>query len=181
MKLMTKTCAYCRQPIPKDSNYRKKKYCNQVCMGKSYHTTPRECFESKVDLGPHPKGCWHWIGSIKPRNGYGHCRIAGKDYNAHRLAYELLVGPIPAGAHVLHSCDVPHCVNPAHLRLGTHQENMAEMWAKRRMPTKYTPETISEIRRRATGKNDKELAAEFGTVPRYIWGIRTRSNWKDVQ
>jgi hypothetical protein len=46
--------------------------------------------------------------------------------SAHRFAYELYNGPIPSGMHILHSCDVKHCVNPAHLRAGTHAENMAE-------------------------------------------------------
>jgi len=59
-------------------------------------------------------------------------RFGGKDYNAARWGYEHFVGPIPKGIHVLHKCDVGLCVNPAHLFLGTHQDNMADMKKKGR-------------------------------------------------
>lgn len=70
-------------------------------------------------------GCWLWAGS-KYSNGYGWLKVFGKAVSAHRFSYELHKGPIPEGMEVMHSCDVRHCVNPDHLRVGTHQENMAE-------------------------------------------------------
>ena len=70
-------------------------------------------------------GCWLWQGA-KYRNGYGWIKAFGKVVSAHRLSYELHNGEIPDGMEVMHSCDVRHCVNPDHLRVGTHQENMAE-------------------------------------------------------
>lgn len=51
---------------------------------------------------------------------------------AHRVSYELHHGPIPQGALILHSCDNPGCVNPAHLRAGTQSENILEAFAKGR-------------------------------------------------
>ena len=79
-------------------------------------------------------GCWLWEGA-KYQNGYGWLKVFGKVVSAHRFSYELHKGSIPEGMHILHSCDVRHCVNPDHLRVGTHQENMREAAERGRMPT----------------------------------------------
>lgn len=111
--------------------------------------TIAELFWDKVS-----KECWGWKGSIKPRNGYGHFHHKGKDYNAHRLAWELTFGPIPEGMCVLHKCDTPACVNPSHLKLGTHAENMAEMASRGRSvrgerndKARLTESQVRELRR----------------------------------
>ena len=70
-------------------------------------------------------GCWLWRGH-KYDSGYGAIKVFGEMSSSHRLSYELHHGPIPQGAHILHSCDVKSCVNPDHLRAGSHVENMAE-------------------------------------------------------
>lgn len=64
--------------------------------------------------------------------GYGALNVGGENTRAHRLSWEINVGPIPEGKYVLHRCDTPACVNPAHLFLGTHADNMHDMWAKGR-------------------------------------------------
>lgn len=79
-------------------------------------------------------GCWLWEGS-KYQNGYGWLKVFGKVVSVHRFSYELHRGPIPEGMHILHSCDVRHCVNPDHLRVGTHQKNMAEAAERGRIPS----------------------------------------------
>lgn len=79
-------------------------------------------------------GCWEWQGSCG-RNGYGQFKAFGKMVSAHRFAYELYKGPIPDGLHILHSCDNKRCVNPDHLRAGTHAENMAEASERGLMPS----------------------------------------------
>jgi hypothetical protein len=67
--------------------------------------------------------CWQWIGATKPR-GYGNfCPHRTRTMQAHRFAYELLVGPIPAGLELDHLCDNPGCVNPAHLEPKTTRAN----------------------------------------------------------
>lgn len=69
-------------------------------------------FWAKVELGG--GGCWIWTASRKP-NGYAQIRSCGRTLYAHRVSYEALVGPIPAGLDLDHLCRVRHCVRPDHL------------------------------------------------------------------
>ena len=86
-----------------------------------------ERFWSKVER-PNPEGCWNWTAN-KNNKGYGLFRPGGVAPKAlaHRLSYEAANGPIPKGGLILHSCDNPACVNPAHLRVGSHKANVADM------------------------------------------------------
>lgn len=86
---------------------------------------------AKIDTSGHPNGCWIWLAA--KTCGYGVINIGnGITRKASRVTWELLIGPIPKGMHVLHRCDNPPCVNPAHLFLGTHLDNVADMNAKGR-------------------------------------------------
>jgi len=82
------------------------------------HSKPAlEIFLSHV----HPKGedeCWIWEGGT--RGQYGAGWLNGRTQGAHCVSYQLFVGSIPDGIEVMHKCDVPLCVNPNHLKLGTH-------------------------------------------------------------
>lgn len=63
---------------------------------------------------------------------YGVFLVNGRSINAHRFAYQIAHGPVPDDMFVCHRCDNPPCVNPAHLFLGTHVDNMQDMISKGR-------------------------------------------------
>jgi hypothetical protein len=77
------------------------------------------------------EGCWLWLGQLH-RHGYGMIQLPGLRLLAHRAAWILVHGWIERREHVLHRCDNPPCVNPAHLSIGSHLDNVADMVAKGR-------------------------------------------------
>lgn len=91
--------------------------------------TPEQRFWAKVDKSG---DCWNWTAARYHVNGYGCFGLNGKIQGAHRVAWQFIRGPIPRGMWVLHRCDNRLCVRPEHLFLGTHQDNMNDMWRKGR-------------------------------------------------
>ena len=79
-------------------------------------------------------GCWNWA-LYKDKDGYGGMKRKGKIYRAHRKSWITFKGEIPEGLHVLHHCDNPKCINPDHLYIGTHQDNMDDMVKRGRQKT----------------------------------------------
>ena len=82
-----------------------------------------ERLQRKIEPEP-TSGCWIWSGSCFSGSGYGQVQWGGGPRRAHRLVYELLVGPIPPGLDLDHKCRVRPCVNPAHVRPCTCRENL---------------------------------------------------------
>jgi len=132
-------------------------------------------------------GC-HEVISHQPfrRSGYVYLRKDGRQVYAHRLAWEVEYGPIPKGTCVCHICDNPLCINPEHLFLGTHTDNMNDMVLKgrtqhgeRRHSAKLTEDQVREIRQ-CRYWPQRELSNKFGVSQSTISVILAGKKWKHV-
>jgi len=125
--------------------------------------------------------CWHWIGAALPR-GYGRFYWRGKPRYAHRVSLEIAGIEVPDNAIVLHSCDNPACVNPAHLRVGTQTDNMRDAAIKGRTVrvgdwrgTKNPKAKLSDVETAAIASSSlrtSALAAQFGVSRTRVQQIR---------
>lgn len=148
--------------------------------------TLKEIFWTKVTKGESSE-CWEWQGA---RNGlgYGHLRFDGKDFKAHRVAYELHYGPIPDGLNVLHKCDSPPCCNWSHLFLGTHADNADDKVAKGRHqhggnhPMAKVDERAVKAMRKLfdNGMPPKEIALLYALSYWQANSIVRRKSWKHI-
>jgi HNH endonuclease len=133
-------------------------------------------------------GCWLLQSHLT--GGYGYVMHKGRKWRAHRLAFSLLVGPIPPGALVLHSCvGRRHCIAPAHLRPGTVAENAADAVSagrvrhgSRHVNAKLTEGAVRRARRLVARSRPtwEALALEFGVAPATIWAAATGRTWRHV-
>lgn len=116
-------------------------------------------------------GCWEWQGA-KNRFGYGSLIIKGpnglRQIGAHKLAYMMVNGPVPAGQNVLHTCDNRCCINPGHLYLGDQAQNMADMLARGRSALQ---KQAQEAKKRADALRHHEMPEALRNDPKArFWG-----------
>lgn len=138
--------------------------------------------------------CYEWPGLRS--GGYGVIYTSTGNLRAHRVVWEAVNGPIPDGMVIMHTCDNPPCVNPAHLRLGTQAENVQDMcikgrrrggWPKdmnigeRHPNARLTKEDVLEIRRLAAeGVSQRTIAEEFATPQANVSRIVQRKRWAHI-
>lgn len=162
----------------------------------SYTTTPASVrFWRYVDKETGAP-CWLWTGATSP-NGYGRFRPGSKDVpmvGPHRFSFELYNGPIASGLVVMHSCDNPACVNPAHLSIGTNKDNTHDAMRKGRMRHYFTPGfnpkrgfgptklNIDKVRHiRSSNDTIDSLAEKFGVDRSLIERVKKRKAWTHVE
>ena len=140
----------------------------------------RKRFERSYEAIPE-SGCWIWTLALYP-NGYGRISV-GKEVRtkAHRVSWELHVGPIPEGGWVLHRCDIRCCVNPYHLYIGDGQDNADDRIERGRSihSRRFTEEQIRQIRLDA--RSHRITAKAFGCSKSMVIDIRRRRAYRHVK
>lgn len=146
--------------------------------------TLEQRFLAKISVGD---DCWEWL-AAQDQNGYGFFGVGRSMRRAHRVSYELFVGPIPDGLCVCHHCDNKPCVRPSHLFLGTNDDNVADRDAKGRQARgegikqgKLTLTIVSAIRTaHSTGQYTyAELGRTHGVTPANIRALVRGTIWKE--
>ena len=144
--------------------------------------TPKQRFLMRVVK---TGSCWLW-NSGNNKGGYGTINIDGKEIKAHRFSWIIYRGEIPDDKCVLHKCDVPACVNPAHLFVGTQLDNVRDCVQKGRHRlmrgeengnAKITWKQVAEIRKIGSRIPQTTLARQFGVSQRIISLVLRRQAW----
>lgn len=134
------------------------------------------------------RGCWLWAGT-RDQKGYGKLSFKGRFQFAHRVSWSLVNGSIPEGMNVCHRCDVPSCVNPDHLFLGSQADNVADMRQKGRarggsMKGERNPDARLSTEQVLAIRTDTRachvVGAEHGVSKTTVSSIRTGKTWRHV-
>lgn len=178
--------AGCNKGVPKPPIERVCRVCSKTYVGfnGTRYCSDKCRFEASISYSDN--GCWEWRGYKRKRARYG--EFYTKDAQrilAHRASYLLLKGEEPGQLSVMHKCDNPSCVNPEHLALGTHQDNMRDRDTKGRQArgetsasAKLTENDVRAIR--ADTRGCRRLARAYGVGVSAIVSVRNRTTWKHV-
>jgi hypothetical protein len=144
----------------------------------------KSAIDGKFDVNART-GCWEWT-RARRQNGYGVVQIAGRQWKAHRASYVAHYEVDPGALFVLHQCDNPACINPAHLVLGSHADNMRDKFAKgrhdqrgRKNPrNKLSDEAVHSIR--GDSRTLAEIAKTHGVSLALVGLIKQRKRWAHI-
>jgi hypothetical protein len=143
--------------------------------------------------------CWNWLGFLNrgANRKYGSIKVDGKSVSAHRFSWEFYNdSKVPVGMIVMHKCDNPKCVNPIHLCIGTHKENMNDMTLKNRQAkgndfvnrkpatgsknglAKLTELQAMEIFK--DNRSQRKIASQYGVSQAVVHNIKSKKTWKTI-
>jgi len=161
-------------------------------MGKKVNFESKEYLENRIKsfyekIKVDKNGCWLWLGANNQK--YGIIRIRKTNMGAHRFSYEYIKKESIGDKFVCHKCDNPICVNPDHLFLGTHKDNMKDAVAKKRMAfgekvhgNRLKEKEIREIQRLIKiGLSQSQIAKIFDIEQTNISHINLNRNWKNSE
>lgn len=189
------TCNYCNKSFltwQYQLNRGLGKYCSKSCVT-AYRNTlntqnHKQVFFKNTIIPENKNDCW--IYQCGKTHKYGSIKSGGIKILAHRFSYELYKGEIPNGMLVCHICDMPKCVNPAHLFIGTPNDNVQDMIQKGReryrkgsecTNAKLTEQIVKDIKNKlAQGIKSKQLEKEYNLRQSQISRIKTGNRWKHV-
>lgn len=169
----------------KDGSFYYAKKCSKCKVTHKGLRSVKERFYEKLTK---TAGCWEWSG-YRDKHGYGVIGVGTSPPKiASRVSYEIHIGEIPAGMFVCHSCDNRACVNPAHLFLGSHGDNMRDMANKFRgsrgeshHKAKLTNLEVVSIKRLwASGASKVSLAKRFNVSLGAVSNVLSGISWKHI-
>lgn len=189
----TRTCTV--DGCDKSATRHKKTICEKHYRRFLTHGDPTKTLRPGLDLTPAARlarkttktaGCW----LFETESRYGKVSVGeGRTESAHRLAWELANGPIPEGLVVRHKCDVPRCVRPDHLELGTYAENSRDMTdrvrqarGERQGSSKITADDVRAMRAAAGGGTPyRVLAARYGVCKSEVSAVVIGRKWQHIE
>lgn len=167
---------------------------NKICVNPDHVTDRKNSLKSRFDKSykiNEENGCWEWTGTMHSKNGYGSIGVGSSNsVKAHKISYILHKGEIPKGRCVCHICDIPKCVNPDHLFIGTIKDNSDDKFRKGRFVSckgeknggcKITESTAKKIKEMLNeGKTQMEISKFFNVNYKTVFHIKHGHTWKHV-
>lgn len=199
---MIKTCPNCNAQFDSSLKRAEARFCTVACTHRAA-SKRRSRLVAQLPLPANIKellefniervtesGCWLWTGRTNPR-GYGQIAVPNSRY-AHRVAYEAYKGSFDKNLFVCHKCDTPSCINPDHLFLGTHSDNMKDairkgrrshirpprLYGEQHALTKVTEAQALEIK--FSTESTRKTAKRYGLCQATVSSIRTGRTWKQL-
>lgn len=145
----------------------------------------KERFWKNVDVRNNNE-CWNW-NALRNPEGYGRFGLQYKNWRAHRLSWMLANNKeIPEGMCILHKCDNPSCVNPAHLWLGTDNDNVQDAYNKGRKNDRGENSARSKLTREQVviiKKAKAEAKFKYGDKVKFCkyWGMKFNVSWHTIE